>query len=157
MIMCNADSLQRRRNFWSFRINLLSKLLLSVDTRVSSLSHWLLRPCINHHLQSIAKNGIFTLCNYGSYYIGNGSYGIYNAGFVLAEKRDISDWMNLMRLVIDGYPVMDEVDYLAKLEESIDENRALVLRDGNVLIGAMAFTYSSGSIEFLGRTSAISK
>ena len=40
----------------------------------------------------------------------------------LAEKKDIVDWMNLMRLVIDGYPVMDEDDYLAKLEESIDES-----------------------------------
>ena len=68
----------------------------------------------------------------------------------LAEKKDIADWMNLMRLVIDGYPVMDEDDYLAKLEESIDEKRALVLREGDILIGAMAFTYSPGSIEFLG-------
>ena len=68
----------------------------------------------------------------------------------LAEKRDISDWMNLMELVIDGYPVMDENDYLAKLEESIDEKRALILRDGKILVGAMAFTYSPGSIEFLG-------
>ena len=68
----------------------------------------------------------------------------------LAKREDISDWMNLMRLVIDGYPVMDEVDYLAKLKESIDEKRALVLKDGNILIGAMAFTYSPGSIEFLG-------
>ena len=68
----------------------------------------------------------------------------------LARREDIPDWMNLMRLVIDGYPVMDEVDYLAKLEESIDEKRALVLKAGNVLIGAMAFTYFPGSIEFLG-------
>ena len=33
----------------------------------------------------------------------------------LAEKADIPAWMNLMRLVIDGYPVMDEADYLSKL------------------------------------------
>ncbi len=32
----------------------------------------------------------------------------------LAEKEDTADWMNLMRLVIDGYPVMDEDDYLSK-------------------------------------------
>lgn len=68
----------------------------------------------------------------------------------LARREDIPDWMNLMRLVIDGYPVMDEDDYSAKLEESIDEKRALVLKAGNVLIGAMAFTYSPGGIEFLG-------
>ena len=30
------------------------------------------------------------------------------------------------------------------------EKRALVLREGDILIGAMAFTYSPGSIEFLG-------
>ena len=68
----------------------------------------------------------------------------------LARREDVPDWMNLMRLVIDGYPVMDEDDYSAKLEESIDEKRALVLKAGNVLIGAMAFTYSPGGIEFLG-------
>lgn len=68
----------------------------------------------------------------------------------LAEAADRSDWMELMRLVIDGYPVMDEADYLARLEESISEKRALVLRDGDLLIGAMAFTDSPGSITFLG-------
>ena len=75
----------------------------------------------------------------------------------LAEKKDIVDWMNLMRLVIDGYPVMDEDNYLAELEELLDEKRALVLREVDVLIGAMAFTCSPGSIEFLRCTSAISK
>ncbi len=68
----------------------------------------------------------------------------------LAEKKDIPDWMDLMRLVIDGYPVMDEAEYLSKLEESISERCALVLRDENCLVGAMAFTYSPSCIEFLG-------
>ena len=75
----------------------------------------------------------------------------------LAEKKDIVDWMNLMRLVIDGYPVMDEDDYLAKLEESIDEKRALVLREGDILIEAMAFTCSTRQYRISWRTSAISK
>ena len=68
----------------------------------------------------------------------------------LAEKKDIPDWIDLMRLVIDGYPVMDEAEYLAKLEESISERHALVLRDENCLVGAIAFTCSPGCIEFLG-------
>lgn len=68
----------------------------------------------------------------------------------LAEKKDVPDWMNLVHLVIDGYPVMDEAEYLSKLEESISEGRAIVLRDENRLVGAMVFTYSPGSIEFLG-------
>ena len=68
----------------------------------------------------------------------------------LAEISDIPAWMNLMRLVIDGYPVMDEVVYLDAITKSIDENRALVLRDGNILIGAMSFSDQVGCIDFLG-------
>lgn len=68
----------------------------------------------------------------------------------LARAEDAADWMNLMRLVIDGYPVMNEKDYLAGLEKSIAEKRALVLRDGTHLAGALAFTRSPGSIDFLG-------
>ena len=68
----------------------------------------------------------------------------------LAEKADIPAWMNLMRLVIDGYPVMDEADYLSKLITAINEKRALVLKDNGVLIGAMAFSSQLGCIDFLG-------
>ena len=68
----------------------------------------------------------------------------------LAEHSDIDDWMNLMRLVIDGYPVMNEADYLKEIVKCIDERRALVLRDGDIMIGVMAFSYESGSIEFFG-------
>ena len=68
----------------------------------------------------------------------------------LAEKADIPAWMNLMRLVIDGYPVMDEADYLSKLITAINEKCALVLKDNGVLIGAMAFSSQSGCIDFLG-------
>lgn len=67
-----------------------------------------------------------------------------------AEKEDIPEWMDLMRMVIDGYPVMDEADYLEKLMSFIEEKRALVLRNGGVLIGVMAFSVQAGSIEFLG-------
>ena len=48
--------------------------------------------------------------------------------------------MNLMRLVIDGYPVMNENDYLNAITKSIDEKRAIVLKDDNILVGAMAFS-----------------
>ena len=68
----------------------------------------------------------------------------------LAEHGDIHEWMELMRLVIDGYPVMNEDDYLKEITKCIDEQRALVLKEGDVLIGAMAFSYDSGSIEFFG-------
>lgn len=68
----------------------------------------------------------------------------------LAERTDIPSWMSLMRLVIDGYPAMNEEDYLSYLAKAIDERRALVLRDRDVLIGVMAFSPDSGCIDFLG-------
>lgn len=68
----------------------------------------------------------------------------------LAETSDIPAWMDFMRLVIDGYPEMNERDYLEKLKERINEKQALVLKDGSILIGAMTFTFAPGSIEFFG-------
>jgi ribosomal protein S18 acetylase RimI-like enzyme len=68
----------------------------------------------------------------------------------IARAADIPAWMDLMRLVIDGYPVMDETDYLNELTKAIEEKRALILKEGDILIGAMIFSKSAGSIEFLG-------
>jgi len=68
----------------------------------------------------------------------------------IAEKTDVPAWMDLMRLVIDGYPVMDEADYLSKLITAIEEKRALVMKDHGILIGAVLFSYPSGCIDFLG-------
>lgn len=68
----------------------------------------------------------------------------------LATMEDIPSWMKLLRLVVDGYPVLDETDYLYKLKIFIKNKQALVLRDGELLIGAMAFCTPPCSIEFMG-------
>ena len=68
----------------------------------------------------------------------------------LAEERDIPAWMELMRLVIDGYPAMDEGAYLEQLRESIRAGHALVLGEGDTLAGALVFSTGPGRIEFLG-------
>lgn len=68
----------------------------------------------------------------------------------LAKKADVPAWIDLMRLVIDGYPVMNEADYINAITKSIDEKRALVLKDGRILVGAMAFSWQYGCIDFLG-------
>ena len=68
----------------------------------------------------------------------------------IAETEDIPAWMDLMRLVIDGYPVMDETDYLNEITKAVEEKRALILKEGNLLIGAMTFSKVDNSIEFLG-------
>lgn len=68
----------------------------------------------------------------------------------LAKPSDIPLWMDLVRLVIDGYPCLDEGDYLQKLNGCIEEKRALIMEDGDTAIGIMAFSYDTGSIEFMG-------
>jgi len=67
-----------------------------------------------------------------------------------AEKSDIPIWMDLMRLVIDGYPVMKEEDYLNEITRHIEEKHALVLKDDGILVGAMAFSDNPSCIDFLG-------
>lgn len=86
----------------------------------------------------------FTLCNKVS------EKAFAKSDISLAGHDDLNDWMDLMRLVIDGYPVMNEDDYMNEIMRCIDEQRALVLRNDGIMIGAMAFSYDSGSIEFLG-------
>ena len=68
----------------------------------------------------------------------------------LATASDIPAWMELVRMVVDGYPYLDEADYLAKLENSIENSRALILPLGKIAIGIMAFSHHTGSIEFMG-------
>lgn len=67
-----------------------------------------------------------------------------------AAIEDISNWMVLVRLVVDGFPYMNEAMYRAVLKERIETKQALVLKDNETVIGAMLFSHQSGSIDFLG-------
>ena len=67
-----------------------------------------------------------------------------------AAVSDIPGWMELVRLAIDGYPHLDEADYIGKLRAAIRQKNALVMEKGNRVIGVMAFSRESGTIEFLG-------
>ena len=78
------------------------------------------------------------------------SEGFTESNIRVAEETDIPSWLELMRLVIDGYPAMDETEYLEKLKEFIRKKRALILYDRGVAIGVMAFSNHTGSIDFLG-------
>ena len=73
-----------------------------------------------------------------------------HADICLATESDIVDWMTLMHLTIDGYPEMNEDDYLFHLRTGILENRALILRHKDLLIDAMLFSRTTGSIDYLG-------
>lgn len=67
-----------------------------------------------------------------------------------ATDADIPAWMELVRLVIDGFPHLDEEQYLEQLKEYIRNGQALILKDDNIAAGIMAFHEVTGSIDFLG-------
>lgn len=69
---------------------------------------------------------------------------------VPAAKEDIPAWMELVRLVIDGFPHLDEEHYLKQLREAIRHGQALILKDADTAVGIMLFQRATGSIDFLG-------
>lgn len=67
-----------------------------------------------------------------------------------ATEADIPAWMELVHLVIDGFPHLDEGQYLEQLREYIRNRRAWILKDADTAAGIMAFHEMTGSIDFLG-------
>ena len=67
-----------------------------------------------------------------------------------ATKKDIPAWLELVNLVIDGFPNLNEEDYLIELKKAISEERALILIDNEIAIAVMSINYQTGSIDFFG-------
>lgn len=80
----------------------------------------------------------------------SGKFSSWQEGIDFAAYEDIPLWMDLVHLVIDGFPNLNEKDYLSRLEEYIRYKRALILKDQDTAIGIMAFHEETGSIDFLG-------
>lgn len=76
---------------------------------------------------------------------GNGSWNI-----TYATEEDIPCWMDLVRLVIDGYPHLQEDEYAPVLKQYIKNHQAMILKDGPMAIGIMLFSHNTGSIDFMG-------
>lgn len=69
---------------------------------------------------------------------------------LFAAYNDIPAWMDLVHLVVDGFPYLKEDDYLEQLKRCIQKKQALIIKDEVTIIGAMAFNTETGSIDFLG-------
>lgn len=67
-----------------------------------------------------------------------------------ATEDDIPCWMNLVRLVIDGFPHLHEDEHICVLKQRIQSRQALILKDGGAAIGIMLFSPATGSIDFMG-------
>ena len=68
----------------------------------------------------------------------------------LSKETDIPAWLELARQCVDGYPCLDERDYLRWLRKSIREGQALILKNGDTVLGALGFSRETGNIDFLG-------
>lgn len=67
-----------------------------------------------------------------------------------AAASDIPCWMELVRLVIDGFPYLREEEYIDVLRHHIDTKQALILKDSDIAICVMLFSYETGGIDFMG-------
>lgn len=65
-----------------------------------------------------------------------------------ATPADVDDWMELVKLTIDGYPCLDKAEYLENLHLYIADKKALILRDEGMAVGIMGFSADTGSIDF---------
>lgn len=65
-----------------------------------------------------------------------------------ASLSDVNDWMELVHLTVDGYPYLNETEYIKKLHQYISDGQALILRDEGMAIGIMGFTAQTGNIDF---------
>ena len=69
---------------------------------------------------------------------------------LFSTEEDIPFWMDLVRLVIDGFPNLIEHEHIQVLKQFISEKRALMMKENNLAIGIMLISYQTGSIDFLG-------
>lgn len=69
---------------------------------------------------------------------------------LFATEADIPLWVDLVRLVIDGFPNLIEDEHVKVLKQYIKEKRAFIMKEGPIAIGIMMISYHTGSIDFLG-------
>ncbi len=67
-----------------------------------------------------------------------------------AGEEDIPRWMELVRMVVDGFPRLEEEEYLRVLRARIAARQALILKDGEIAAGILLFTPERGVIDFMG-------
>ncbi|WMJ82675.1 GNAT family N-acetyltransferase [Oscillospiraceae bacterium LTW-04] len=68
----------------------------------------------------------------------------------IATINDVQQWMDFVYLVIDGFPCLNEDEYIESLKKAILKKQALLLKDKDIVIGAMVLNVDTGSIDFLG-------
>lgn len=77
--------------------------------------------------------------------LSNGSVSIR-----FSEEADIPAWLELARQCVDGYPCLNEGEYLQWLRKRIHEKQAMILKNGDMALGVLGFSKETGNIDFMG-------
>lgn len=68
---------------------------------------------------------------------------------VFGEKGDFESWIELVKLVSGNFPGLDLKCYKDVLIEKIEKKETLVVKDGEKVVGALAFSYEEKELSFL--------
>ncbi|MCC8167054.1 MAG: GNAT family N-acetyltransferase [Planctomycetes bacterium] len=69
---------------------------------------------------------------------------------VPAGPADTPGWMDLVRLVVNGFPNLQEDEYARSLRDAIRNGQAYIMRDGSTAAGVLMVCREAGSIDFMG-------
>lgn len=75
--------------------------------------------------------------------------GAATGDITYATPEDLSSYMAFLPLVIDGFPHLEEPAHLEQLRRYMERGEALLMRDGETVIGAMTVSRRTGNIDFL--------
>lgn len=67
-----------------------------------------------------------------------------------AKLNDITKWMDLVQLLVDGFPMINLDEYQETLGTAIKEKRALMLEHHDIAIAIMIMNFKPSSIDFFG-------
>lgn len=82
--------------------------------------------------------------------LGGGAPSDAELSVRFAHPSDKDHWMALLDQVVDGYPHLDEAEYLTHLDRAMARREALVCEAGDHVVGALAFSREEGTLDFLG-------
>lgn len=68
---------------------------------------------------------------------------------VFGEKGDFESWIELVKLVSGNFPGLDLKCYKDVLIEKIEKKETLVVKNGEKVVGALAFSYEEKELSFL--------
>ncbi len=66
-----------------------------------------------------------------------------------AQQQDLTGWMDLLHLVKENFPGLDMEEYKIALLECIHHKQALIAKVEDTVVGALAFSRSTGELNFL--------